>query len=62
MKRVLNKIDWFQVSVIGLTVVATLTKSIYDAKRFDSVIEKQLDDNLEKKIHEIVKKELKKRK
>lgn len=62
MKKVLSKIDWFQVGVISLGLVASLSKSIYDAKKFDSVIEKQLDEGLEKKVQEIVKKELKKRK
>ena len=57
MKKVLKKIDWVQVGVLGLA--ASLAKSIYEAKRFDADLEKRYDGNLEKKINEIIDKRIK---
>jgi len=60
MKKVLSKIDWFQVGVLGLGLTASLVKSIYETKRFDANLNKRYDDNLEKRISEIVDKKLSK--
>ena len=35
MKKMVKKIDWVQIGVLGIGLVATLAKSIYEAKRFD---------------------------
>ena len=59
MKKVLKKIDWIQVGVLGLGLAASLAKSIYEAKRFDADLEKRYDGNLAKKINEIIDKRIK---
>ena len=59
MKKVLKKVDWFQVSVLGLGLVASLAKSVYEAKRFDANLDKQYDQHFEKRVAEIVDKKLK---
>ena len=58
MKKVLKKIDWIQVGVLGLGLAASLAKSIYEAKRFNADLEKRYDGNLEKKINEIIDKRI----
>lgn len=58
MKKVLKKIDWFQIGVLGLGLAASLAKSIYEVKRFDADLEKRYDCNLEKKINEIIDKRI----
>jgi len=59
MKNILKKIDWIQVSVLGLGVVASLAKSIYEAKRFDEDLDKKYDEHFEKKVSKIVEEKLK---
>lgn len=59
MNKVLKKIDWFQVGVITMGLAATLVKSIYESKRFDSNLNKRYDDNFEKRVEEIIDKKLK---
>ena len=59
MKNVLNKIDWFQISVIGLGLTATLLRSVYENKRFDANLDKQYEQHFEKRVEEIVEKKLK---
>lgn len=58
MKKVIQKIDWVQVGVLGLGLIATLAKSVYEAKRFDEDLNKRYDDHLEKKVSEIIDKKL----
>ena len=62
MKKVLSKVDWFQVGVLVLGLSASLAKSIYETKRFDKNLNERYDDNLEKKISKIVDEKLKKNK
>lgn len=59
MKNILKKIDWIQVSVLGLGVVASLAKSIYEAKRFDEDLDKKYDEHFEKRVSKIVEEKLK---
>lgn len=60
MKKVIKKIDWVQVGVLGLGLIASLAKSIYEAKRFDANLNERYDDHLDKRISEIVDKKLNK--
>lgn len=60
MKKVLSKVDWIQVGVLGLGLVASLAKSIYETKRFDADLDKKYEDNFEKRVSEIVDQKLKK--
>lgn len=56
----IKNVDWFQVGVGGLTLLATLAKTIYDNKRFDARIDKDLDGRLVERVEEIVNQKLKK--
>jgi len=60
MKDMFKKVDWFQIGVLGLGVVASLTKSVYETKRFNANLDKRYDDNFDKRVAEIVDKKLKK--
>lgn len=60
MKKVLKKIDWVQVGVLGLGLAASLAKSIYEAKRFDADLDKKYEDNFEKKVNELIDKKINK--
>ena len=60
MKKILEKVDWAQVSVLGLGVVAYFAKAVYEAKRFDADLDKKYEEHFEKKVSEIVDKKLKK--
>lgn len=62
MKKVLKKIDWVQIGVLSLGLAASLAKSVYEAKRFDSNLEKRCDDHFEKKVNELIDKRLNKMK
>ncbi len=60
MKKVLKKIDWFQIGVLGLGLAASLAKSVYEAKKFDANLEKKYDDHFEKRVNELIDKKIKK--
>lgn len=60
MKKVLKKIDWFQVGVLSLGVAASLAKSIYEAKRFDADLNEKYEDNFEKKVNALIDKKINK--
>ena len=59
MKDALKKVDWVQIGVLGLGLVATLAKGLYENKRFDSDLEKRFNNRLEQKVEEIVEAKLK---
>lgn len=58
MKDFLKKVDWIQIGVTGLSVVAYIAKSLYDTKKFNENLDKRYDDNFDKRVTDIVKKEL----
>jgi len=58
MKKVLEKIDWVQIAVTGLSIVAYLAKSMYETKRFNENLNKRYDDNFDKRVSDIVEKKL----
>lgn len=60
MKKMVKKIDWVQIGVLSIGLVATLAKSIYEAKRFDQDLEEKYEKHFEKKVSEIVDKRLSK--
>ena len=60
MKNFLEKVDWVQVGVLGLGLVASLAKSVYEAKRFDADLDKKYEEHFEKKVSKIVDEKLKK--
>lgn len=59
MKKVLKKIDWVQIGVLGLGLAASLAKSVYEAKRFDADLDKKYDGNFEKRVNELIDKKMK---
>lgn len=60
MKKFLEKVDLVQVGVLGLGLVASLAKSVYEAKRFDADLDKKYEEHFEKKVSKIVDEKLKK--
>lgn len=56
----IKEIDWFQIGVIGLSLLGTLAKGIYENKRFDAVVDKNFDGRLVERVGEIVKDKIKK--
>lgn len=60
MKKFLEKVDWVQVGVLGLGLVASFARSLYETKRFDADLDKKYEDNFEKRVEEIVDKKLNK--
>jgi len=60
IKKVIKKVDWVQVGVLGLGLIASLAKSIYEAKRFDTNLNEKYNNHLEKRINEIIDKKLSK--
>lgn len=56
----IKNIDWFQVGVGGLTLLATLAQTVYNNKRFDARIDADLDGRLVERVEEIVNQKLKK--
>ena len=60
MKKFLEKVDLVQVGVLGLGLVASLAKSVYEAKRFDADLDKKYAEHFETKVSKIVDEKLKK--
>ena len=56
----IKEIDWFQIGVIGLSLLGTLAKGIYDNKRFDAVVDKNFDGRLVERVGKIVEDKIKK--
>lgn len=56
----IKEIDWFQIGVIGLSLLGTLAKGIYENKRFDAVVDKNFDGRLVERVREIVEDKIKK--
>lgn len=54
MKKVLSKIDWFQIGVLGLGIAASVAKSFYENKKFDEALQKKFDEKIEKKVNELI--------
>lgn len=55
MKKVLKKIDWFQVGVLGLGIAASIAKSFYENKKFDEALNKKFNEKIEKKVDQLIK-------
>lgn len=55
MKKVLKKIDWFQVGVLGLGIAASVAKTFYENKKFNEALDKKLNEQIEKKVDKMVK-------
>lgn len=60
MKKIIKKIDWIQIGVFSLGIIATVAKTLYENKRFNEELDKKYENNFEKKVSEIIDKKLSK--
>lgn len=58
MKKILKKVDWFQIGVLGLGIAASVAKTFYENKKFNESLEKKLEEKVEKKVDEMIEKGL----
>lgn len=56
----IKNVDWFQVGVVGLSLLGTLAQTVYNNKRFDKRIDEEFDGRLAYRVEEIVKQNIKK--